>query len=126
MTHVGNSGNEICWLTTTKDGRSLYSDNMVSNSVSRYDLTDPRNPVETQHMVMKDVGSGGAFQLSLDPTERLLYVVQQRTTLNTADTKGNAVHVLNVAADGSLTEAPFSPLALPVPSNAHPQGIVVL
>ena len=74
---------------------------------------------------MKDVGSGGAFQLALDPTEKLLYVVQQRITLNAGDTKGNAIHILNVAADGSLTEAAFSPFALPVPSNAHPQGIVV-
>jgi 6-phosphogluconolactonase (cycloisomerase 2 family) len=126
ITHVQNSGNEVCWLTTTKDGRSLYTDNMASNSISHYDLTDPRNPVEKQHLIMADAGSGGAFQLSLDPTERLLYVVQQRTTLTAADTKGNAIHVLSVAADGSVGEAAFSPIALPVPSNAHPQGIVVL
>lgn len=125
VTHVGNSGNEICWLTTTRDGRSLYTDNMASNSISHYDLTDPRNPVEVQHLVMKDAGSGGAFQLSLDPAEKLLYVVQQRTTLNAADTKGNAIHILNVGAGGALTEAAFSPIALPVPANAHPQGIVV-
>ncbi len=126
VTHVANSGNEICWLTATKDGKSLYTDNMASNSISHYSLTDPRNPVEVQHMVMRDAGSGGAFQLSFDPTEKLLYVVQQRTTLNPADLKGNAIHVLNVAADGSLNEAPFSPIALQVPSNAHPQGIIVL
>lgn len=77
-------------------------------------------------MVMKDATSGGAFQLALDPSEKLLYVVQQRTTLNATDTKGNAIHILQVATDGSVTEAVFSPLALPVPSNAHPQGIVVL
>lgn len=125
VTHVANSGSEICWLTTTKDGKSLYSVNMSSNSVSHYDLTNPNNPVEVQHLVMKDAGSGGGFQLALDPTEKLLYVVQQRTTLNAADLKGNAVHVFNVAADGSLTETAFSPIALPVPSNAHPQGLVV-
>jgi 6-phosphogluconolactonase (cycloisomerase 2 family) len=125
VTHVPNSGNEICWLITSRDGKRLYTDNMASNSISQYDLADPRNPVEAQHMVMKDAGSGGAFQLTLDPTEKLIYVVQQRTTLNAADTKGNAIHVLNVAANGSLTEAAFSPITLPVPSNAHPQGIVV-
>lgn len=126
VTHVANSGNEVCWLTITKNGQSLYTDNMASNSISHYDLTDPRNPVEVQHLVMKDAASGGAFELSLDPTEKLLYVVQQRTTLNAADTKGNAIHVLQIGAGGSLTEAPYSPIALPVPSNAHPQGIVVL
>ena len=126
VTHVANSGNEICWLTITKDGKSLYTDNMASNSISHYDLTDPRNPVEVQHMVMKDAGSGGAFELALDPAEKLLSVVEQRTTLNAADPKGNEIHVLQVSANGSLTEAPFSPIMLPVPSNAHPQGIVVL
>ncbi len=125
VTHVANSGNEICWLTLSRDGKSLYTTNMASNSISHYDLTDPRNPVEVQHLVMKNASSGGAFQLSLDPTQKLLYVVQQRTTLDPTDLKGNAVHILQVAADGSLTEASFSPLALPVPSNAHPQGIVV-
>ena len=123
--HVSNSGNEICWLTGTKDGKSLYTDNMLSNSISHYDLTDPHNPVEVQHLVMKDAASGGAFELTLDPSESLLYVVQQRTTLNSADLKGNAIHVMNVGVNGSLSEASFSPIALPVPSNAHPQGIVV-
>ena len=126
ITHVRNSGNEICWLIGTKDGKSLYTDNMLSNSVSHYDLTDPRNPVEVQHLVMKDATSGGAFELSLDPTEKLLYVIQQRTTLNNADLKGNSIHVLQVGANGNLTEASFSPISMPVPSNAHPQGIVVL
>jgi len=126
VTHVANSGSEICWLKITSDGKSLYTDNMASNSISHYDLTDPRNPVEVQHMVMKDAGSGGAFELSFDPSEKLLYVVEQRTTLNPADPKGNEIHILNVGANGSLSEASISPFTLPVPANAHPQGIVVL
>ena len=126
LTSVPNTGVEICWLVVTRDGKHLYSASVGSSTISHYDLTDPRNPVERQHVAVTNAASGGTFQLSLDPSERLLYVVQQRTTTNSADLNGNAIHVFQIAADGSVSEAAFSPIALPVPSNAHPQGIVVL
>ncbi len=55
----------------------------------------------------------------------LLYVIQQRTTLNASDLKGDAIHVLQVDLGSALTQASFSQIALPVQSNAHPQGIVI-
>ena len=48
----------------------------------------------------------------------------QRHTTDPALTGGNVVHVLQIGADGALTEAPFSPIALEVPVQAHPHGIV--
>ncbi len=128
MTAVGNfsnSGSEPCWLLPSSDGRNLYTANFGDASLSRYDLSSPSAPVEKQHIVVPDASSGGTFQLSLDPSGKLLYVVQQRVTKNAADLKGNAIHVYQVAADGSLSAAPLASTALPVPSNAHPQGIAV-
>jgi len=42
--------------------------------------------------------------------------------------QGNALHVLNVASDGTLSESPDSPLFLPsnIPAGDFPQGVAVV
>ena len=68
--------------------------------------------------------SSGPTQLSLDPEGRVLYVVNQRLTINPQFPGGNAVRALTVRADGTLAET-LPEVPLPVPPEARAQGIVV-
>ncbi|MEO5987307.1 MAG: FlgD immunoglobulin-like domain containing protein [Candidatus Eisenbacteria bacterium] len=123
--HVADdSGSAPCWIIVNQPGSAAYVVNTGDNSVSFYSLANPEMPLETQHLIMQ--GPGMPFQEALDPSARFLYVVSQRTTIDPTDLTGNVLHTLLVAPDGTITEAPFSPLALPVPYFARPQGIVVL
>lgn len=119
---VPNSGAALCWIAINKAGTLLYTTNTGDNSVSVYDLTNPTTPAEIQ--VVKLSGSGGPFQAALDPSESFLHVVSQRTNPDAPSEEANLLHILQVdAEDGTLTEVPSSPLALPVPDTARPQGI---
>jgi 6-phosphogluconolactonase (cycloisomerase 2 family) len=135
---VPNSGLAICWITIDRNARFLYTSNTADNSVSVYDLSNPLNPVEIQNLKLRNPGPplplvppspalfySGLFQLTLDPTGRFLYVVSHETTLDNSFPAGNQVHILRVGRDGRLTE-PNAPVPLPVPANAHPQGVVAL
>lgn len=119
-----DSGFAPCWSLVSPDGATLYEINTGDNSVSRYDLSDPFAPVETQHFLT--AGPGNLFQEALDPTGTLLYVVSQRTTADPSDTTGNGLHILQIDQNGVLSEAPFSPMALPIPPAARAEGVVVL
>ncbi len=118
------SGKAPCWARTSHDGGALYTVNTGDNSVSFLKLDDPVRPAEVQHLVM--AGPGSPFQEEMSPDGRFLYVVSQRTTTDPNDPTGNGLHILKAAQDGSLTEAAGSPITLPVPPSARPQGLVVL
>ena len=131
---VPNSGLAICWLNVTKNGGRLFSTNTADASVSSYSLANPLVPVETQTLILKDRGpaappglpnlfSSGPFQFALDVNDQFLYVTTHRVTTDPTVTAGNAIHIIKVAADGTMTE-PFPTLALPIPINARPGGIV--
>ncbi len=120
---VPNSGRAICWLVGNRAATRLYSSNTGSRSISTYDLADPERPVELGAALALR-GSGLPFQLALDGPERFLYVVAKRVSIQPAD--ANALHVLRVDAAGRLSEAPGSPLRLPVPGTARPQGVAPL
>lgn len=139
VTAVSNSGTEICWIRTTADGRRIYTVNNIDNSVSMYDASNPRAPAERQHLVLKDPGpmflndrgpmsfmqvTSTPYQPALDPEERFLYVVNQRSDYFSADQKGNKLHILRIAGDGSLSE-PGASVDLPVPAIARPMGLVI-
>ena len=120
---VPNSGQAICWLRTTADGRRLYTTNTADRSMSVYDLSKPESPVETSRVVL--AGEGGLFQFSLSPDERFIYAIEQEDKPS-AMGKSNLLHILKIdPADGSLTELASSPVKLPVEAGERPQGIVV-
>ena len=126
LTLVGsapNSGRAICWLVGNRAATRLYSSNTGSRSISTYDLTDPERPVELgAALTLRGVGL--PFQLALDRTERFLYVVAKR--VSTQPPEANALHVIAVGSDGRLSELAGSPLRLPVPAGARPQGVAPL
>ncbi len=137
---VPNSGVEICWIRTSANGMRLYTVNNIDNSVSFYDNSTPTQPVEKQHLVLKESGplflndrgpdsfmqvTSTPYEPALSPDEKFLYVVNNRSNAkNPAVTDGNKLHILSIAADGSLTESAAT-VNLPVPPDVRPQGLVV-
>jgi hypothetical protein len=125
---VGNSGQVICWIQISEDGRFLYTTNQLDSTVSVYDLSDPINPVEVDFrdlLLAPGATMGGlASQEFLAPGGRCLYALEQRFTDVASDGSANALHIL-VTTPGGLIE-PFVPInlgAFGVPRTARPQGI---
>ena len=114
---VSNDGLAVCWLAINAAGTRLYSAESTSGTVSVYDSSNPRALVELQHMTLK-----GKFpnpvNLHLDPTEKFLYV------LDNSDTTP-ALHVLNVASDGTLSET-TTPVSIVEGAGEEPMGVAVL
>ena len=75
-------------------------------------------------MTLRPVGHSNGFQLEIDPSGAFVFVISQQTSAAQPVT-ANALHVLSVAPDGTLTEVPTSPTVLSVPNLVRPQGIAV-
>jgi hypothetical protein len=119
---VPNSGKAICWIRSNKEGTRLYTSNTGDPSISVYDTSfDPSEPIEIQRVVLN--GQSNVFQITLDPAEEWFFAVSQRSSA-TLPGSANALHVLKIAPDGTLTEAPTSPTILPVPASSRPQGVL--
>ena len=112
---VDSPGSAPCWATTNRAGTRLYITETPSGSLSVYDITDPLAPVLLQHL---ELGGAAPYpeHLRFDPTETFLYVLNRHGKL----------HVLDVAADGTLTDSrhPFD-LGLP-DGRVPPLGLAVL
>lgn len=118
-TTVADPGVLACWVFVSPDGKHMYTGETMSNSVGVFDLTDPLNPVALQSLPLSTTfPSSGATNMNLDPTGKFLYALSNSPT-------GSALHVLNVAADGTLTET-TTPVILPVPAGNWPVGIATL
>ncbi len=121
---VPNSGQALCWVLVNRKGTRLYTSNTGDPSVSVYDLTvDPSEPIEIQRVVLHSTGN--SFQFALDSNEEFLHVVTQQSSA-TQNVTANAINVLKVNHDGTLTEVPSSPTLLPVPNLVRPQGVAAL
>jgi DNA-binding beta-propeller fold protein YncE len=138
LSFVGSSpdrGAAGCWITVSADGRVLYVTNTGSNTVGVFSLADPLHPVEIQDYALRGPRTDqngnritADFEVSLDPTGRSLYVVNQSTSPDGTAPQGNQLHTLAVARDGTLTErsGPIIFSLRDVPADAHPQGIAVV
>ena len=122
LTSVADSGGAVCWLTVNRRGSRLYASNTADNSISVFDLSNPSEPVEIQHVILRGLGS--SFQLALDNRNQFLHVVDQRASADTPLGQGNTLHVLRVLADGTLSEVASSPTVLSLPEGTRPQGVV--
>lgn len=111
---VPNQGLAVCWLAVNTAGTRLYSSEPMSGTISVYDLTNPKIPVQLQHMAVLGTGAVPAH-MRLDPTGQFLYVLDRTGIL----------HVFNVAADGTVTEN-LTPYNLGLPAGTVPLGLAVL
>jgi 6-phosphogluconolactonase (cycloisomerase 2 family) len=137
VTAVASSGMATCWIRQTTDGKWIYTVNSGDNSMSFFDATNPRAPVERQKLVLKNPGplftnemgmqqpTSQPFQEAIAPDGKHLYVIAQRVDFNSPYQGGNQLHILSIASDGMLSE-PLEPIALPVPPQLRPHGVVVL
>jgi 6-phosphogluconolactonase (cycloisomerase 2 family) len=124
---VPNNGRGICWVLVNQAGTRLYTTNTQDDTVSVYDLADPLTPVEIQTVPLN--GNGKALQLALDDNEQFMYVISHRVFPDDpADGTSNKLSVLQVNADGTLTEVASSPTILDVPLDpfTRPQGVAVI
>lgn len=107
-------GEAPCWAAMNKSGTRLYTGETLSGSVTVYDTTDFANPVQIQHVVLAG-DLPFATHTQLDPTGRFLYVLDRVGVL----------HVLDVAADGTVSEN-REPYNLGLPPGTVPLGVAVL
>jgi 6-phosphogluconolactonase (cycloisomerase 2 family) len=132
------SGNGPCWTLVSASGQFLYTVDTGTNSVGVFSLANPLQPVQIQEFVLggprnssgntSDPRETTDFEFALDPTGKFLYVIDHQTDAAGTFPQGNALHVLSVATDGTLSESSSSPLFLPsnLPAGADPQGVAVI
>ena len=127
-----------CWTTVSPDGKYLYTVDTGTNSVGVFSLADPLHPVQIQEFVLGGPqnptgdpaapGETTAFEFAFDPSGKALYVIDHQTDAAGNFPQGNALHVLTVAANGTLSEGTGSPLFLPpnIPAGDFPQGVATI
>ncbi len=135
---VSVQGNGPCWTLVSANGKFLYTVDTGTNSVGVFSLANPLHPVQIQEFVLggpqNSTGEPTAarettdFEFALDPSGKTLYVIDHQTDAAGNFPLGNALHVLSVAPDGTLSESASSPLFLPsnIPPGADPQGVAVI
>lgn len=135
---VATQGAGPCWTTVSADGRFLYTVDTGTNSVGVFSLADPLHPQQIQEFVLggpqNPTGNPNAprettaFEFALDPSGKYLYVIDHQTDAAGNFPQGNALHVLSVAANGTLSEKANSPVFLPanIPAGDDPQGVAVI
>jgi 6-phosphogluconolactonase (cycloisomerase 2 family) len=135
---VDVQGKGPCWTIVSANGQFLYTADTGTNSVGVFSLANPLQPVQIQEFVLggpqNPTGNPSAarqttdFEFALDPSGKTLYVIDHQTDATGDFPQGNALHVLSVAADGTLSESSSSPLILPsnIPAGADPQGVAVI
>jgi 6-phosphogluconolactonase (cycloisomerase 2 family) len=135
---VSVQGKGPCWTLVSSNGQYLYTVDTGTNSVGVFSLSNPLHPAQIQEFVLggpqNSSGNPTAarettdFEFALDPSGRTLFVIDHDTDASGGFPQGNALHVLAVAPDGTLSESASSPLFLPsdIPAGADPQGVAVI
>jgi hypothetical protein len=113
-----------CWIQVTRDGHWLYTSNADTDNLTTFDISNPTRPRQIQTFAFTTPGN--PWNLVLDPTDRFLFVNTPRDTFKVPEGQGNTQHVLRIGADGRLAEVKGSPVAIPVPRGANPQGIAIV
>ncbi|HKS72346.1 MAG TPA: beta-propeller fold lactonase family protein [Terriglobales bacterium] len=117
LTSVGtalNQGLAVCWAATNAAGTRLYTSEPASSTITVYDITNSKKPVQLQHLAV--IGAGALpTHLKVDPTGQWLYVLDRL----------GVVHVFDIASDGTVAEN-HTPYNLGLPSGTTPLGLQVL
>lgn len=148
---VPNSGQDICWLKTNKNGTRLYAVNNLprdgqgddASTITVFDISgrNAEKPVEIDRIALplplgtfinnRNIAqpNSTAFQFAIDDREQFLYVVNQRInqTADNALKDGNVLHILKIAGGGKLSLVGSRALGPDgVTFESRPQGVVAL
>jgi 6-phosphogluconolactonase (cycloisomerase 2 family) len=114
-----------CWTHVNARGTRLYSGNAGSNNLTVFDIAhDPTDPREIQSVPLNAPGNPWNFEI--DPTGRVLFLLDMRAVRQIPPGRGNQLHALRIAEDGRLTEEASSPVKITVPVGTNPVGLVIV
>jgi 6-phosphogluconolactonase (cycloisomerase 2 family) len=114
-----------CWTHVNAQGTRMYSGNAGSDNVSVFDIAnDPTDPREIQSVKLNAPGNPWNFQI--DPTGRVIFLLDMRAVRQIPPGRGNQLHALRIAANGRLTEERSSPVNIPVPVGTNPIGLAIV
>lgn len=114
-----------CWTHVNALGTRMYSGNAGSDNLTVFDIAhDPTDPREIQSLRLNAPGNPWNFQI--DPTGRVIFLLDMRATRQIPPGRGNQLHALRIAPDGRLTEERSSPVNIPVPIGTNPIGLVIV
>jgi DNA-binding beta-propeller fold protein YncE len=123
VTTVPDSGQGLCWLRVTPDGKWLFASNTVDDSVSVFSLSVPANPVEVSRAA--GGGTGGYFEIGFSPDQRHLYALEEEDS-TASEGKSNKIHVFDFdRTSGQLVSDPDKTVTLPVAATTRPFGLIV-
>jgi len=113
-----------CWTHVNAAGTRLYTANAGNNTMSVFDTSDALHPKWIQTIKLK--GEGNPWNFQIDPSGKMIFLIDPRARTNVAPGQGQAVHTLVIASDGRLSEPSYSPVVLPVGLNVNPFGLAVM
>jgi hypothetical protein len=114
-----------CWTHVNAQGTRMYTGNAGSDNMSVFDIArDPTDPREIQSVRLNAPGNPWNFQI--DPTGRVIFLLDMRATRQIPPGEGNQLHALRIAPDGRLTEERSSPVDIPVPIGTNPIGLAIV
>ena len=106
-------------------GTRMYSGNAGSDNLTVFDIArDPTDPRAIQSVALDAPGNPWNFQI--DPTGRVIFVLDMRAVRQIPAGRGNQLHALWIGADGRLTEERASPVNIPVPVGTNPIGLAIV
>jgi 6-phosphogluconolactonase (cycloisomerase 2 family) len=114
---VGNANNQglaICWDAVNATGTRLYTSETTSGTITVYDLTNTKKPVQLQHITVSGTGPLPTH-MKVDPTGKFLYVLDRL----------GVVHIFDILADGTVNEG-HPTYNLGLPAGDVPLGMQVL
>ena len=149
---VPNSGQDICWVRVNKAGTRLYAVNNLpredasdkTSTITVFDISGDKaeKPVEISRSEIPlplgtfvnnrvaEQPNSTAFQLTLDPSEEFLYVINQRIDQTDANRSkdGNVLHTFRIGGESGALTAVSSRHLLDdgVSHRARPQGVVAI
>jgi 6-phosphogluconolactonase (cycloisomerase 2 family) len=114
-----------CWTHVNAQGTRMYTGNAGSDNMTVFDIAhDPTDPREIQSVRLNAPGNPWNFQI--DPTGRVIFVLDMRATRQIPPGKGNQLHALRIGPGGRLTEERSSPINIPVPIGTNPIGLAIV
>lgn len=112
----GDDQRAACWTAITRDGRTLYVGNFVSNSISVYDIDNTGALTLLGSVPRRGATNKDTKDIELSPDGRHLYAIGSGE---------RQISVFRIEANRLLTELPRGQSPLMLPTGQNVTGLVV-